>query len=354
MNISNRFCEQMFPLARNGLFPWMATLVVLLAMSSAASGAVVDSGGFENPFYITGDLEGQQGWQEVFSGPGSGNGTAVVQTFVKESGNQAVAATRAPNVDNRWAISVIPFVPLPQRIIQIDWDMYVTEADSNFSWGPFMGVEAYDDDTSTSGIGLLGSLGVDASTTDVLYQIEDTGALTETGFTVDYEQWYHFQIRLNFDTDNYAAFFDGDLVASTGFVDRGFGLDSFTDADISVLAANSDGDSQAAVATAYFDNFEVNSVNAADFDGDGDVDGADFLAWQRGYGIAAGTALPADGDANGDLNVDGLDLAIWRAQFGFVTSSTIVATSAPEPTSFALFVLGGLLALGSGRRRSKN
>jgi len=54
----------------------------------------------------------------------------------------------------------------------------------------------------------------------------------------------------------------------------------------------------------------------ADFDGDSDVDGADFLAWQRGFGTAAPNATPADGDADGDLDVDGDDLTVWESQFG--------------------------------------
>jgi hypothetical protein len=40
---------------------------------------------------------------------------------------------------------------------------------------------------------------------------------------------------------------------------------------------------------------------SADFDGDGDVDGADFLEWQRGDGVVA---------------VDALDLELWRSDFG--------------------------------------
>jgi hypothetical protein len=51
----------------------------------------------------------------------------------------------------------------------------------------------------------------------------------------------------------------------------------------------------------------------ADFDDDNDVDGFDFLTWQRG--LAAGTSH-AEGDANGDGTVDSDDLAIWEDQYG--------------------------------------
>ena len=54
----------------------------------------------------------------------------------------------------------------------------------------------------------------------------------------------------------------------------------------------------------------------ADFNSDGDVDGQDFLAWQRGYGIQAPNAAKANGDADNDRDVDGDDLGIWKGQFG--------------------------------------
>ena len=63
----------------------------------------------------------------------------------------------------------------------------------------------------------------------------------------------------------------------------------------------------------------------ADFDGDGDIDGRDFLAWQRGYGIQAPNATKADGDADNDLDVDGDDLAVWQDQYG--TPAPLVAQS---------------------------
>jgi hypothetical protein len=53
----------------------------------------------------------------------------------------------------------------------------------------------------------------------------------------------------------------------------------------------------------------------ADFDNDHDVDGRDFLIWQRNYGMTE-NATRQNGDANGDGRVDGQDLAIWRAGFG--------------------------------------
>jgi hypothetical protein len=59
----------------------------------------------------------------------------------------------------------------------------------------------------------------------------------------------------------------------------------------------------------------VAAVTSADFDVDGDIDGADFLAWQRGLG-STGNASVADGDADGDLDVDASDLGHWKIQFG--------------------------------------
>jgi fibronectin-binding autotransporter adhesin len=60
-----------------------------------------------------------------------------------------------------------------------------------------------------------------------------------------------------------------------------------------------------------------------DFDGDGRVDGADFLTWQRGD-----SPLPNSPD----------DLATWRANLG-LGATTPATTAIPEPGTFALFGL---------------
>ncbi len=73
---------------------------------------------------------------------------------------------------------------------------------------------------------------------------------------------------------------------------------------------------------------------SADFDQNQSVDGADFLAWQRGLGIQ-GTALHADGDANGDRRVSAADLAEWREQFDSAASFATV----PEPTTVCLLAI---------------
>src|SRR5690606_17154808 len=78
----------------------------------------------------------------------------------------------------------------------------------------------------------------------------------------------------------------------------------------------------------------------ADFDDDQDVDGADFLIWQRGFG---GAGSNGTGDANGDSQVNAQDLAIWKAAFGGAAVSAV-----PEPTGAAL---GGLALLGLARLR---
>jgi len=62
------------------------------------------------------------------------------------------------------------------------------------------------------------------------------------------------------------------------------------------------------------------STPSADFDHDGDVDGNDFLVWQRGFGA----------------EFDATDLANWRSQFGSITATAAVG-AVPEPASLVLF-----------------
>ena len=80
---------------------------------------------------------------------------------------------------------------------------------------------------------------------------------------------------------------------------------------------------------------------------DGDVDGSDFLTWQRNFGFGSGQyATRQHGDANGDRTVDSADLAIWQANYGAGTDPLIGAAAAvPEPSSALLLILGGLATL---------
>jgi hypothetical protein len=80
------------------------------------------------------------------------------------------------------------------------------------------------------------------------------------------------------------------------------------------------------------------SAPNGDFDDDGQVDGRDFLAWQRGAGTVDATL--EQGDANGDGQVDGGDLTIWQNQFGGVATLTEASSSASlSPSTMGLIAL---------------
>jgi hypothetical protein len=81
--------------------------------------------------------------------------------------------------------------------------------------------------------------------------------------------------------------------------------------------------------------FTVSANDDADFDNDNDVDGNDFLIWQRGVGVGASNAT---GDANASGTVDGADLTVWRSQFD--SAAVGAAAAVPEPGSLLLASLG--------------
>jgi hypothetical protein len=92
--------------------------------------------------------------------------------------------------------------------------------------------------------------------------------------------------------------------------------------------------------------------SSADFDEDGDKDGRDFLAWQRGFGtdVGDGNVAPlASGNANGDQFVDSADLAVWQTQYGTGESPLSSAVVVPEPTSLLLAAIASFV--GGFRRR---
>jgi pectate lyase len=90
-------------------------------------------------------------------------------------------------------------------------------------------------------------------------------------------------------------------------------------------------------------------IEDADFDGDGDVDGRDFLIWQRGFGLT-GQENKSFGDANGDGDVNANDLAIWQTQYAQPGELTASQTAVPEPTCLIILSTLGILALSRRNR----
>ncbi len=72
-------------------------------------------------------------------------------------------------------------------------------------------------------------------------------------------------------------------------------------------------------------SFPLVFVNGPDFDNDGDVDGSDFLSWQRGSGTTS-NATSSQGDANTDGAVDGDDLAIMLQDYGQGSPALVIST----------------------------
>jgi autotransporter-associated beta strand protein len=83
----------------------------------------------------------------------------------------------------------------------------------------------------------------------------------------------------------------------------------------------------------------VSSAQPGDFDSDGDVDGADFVAWQTNFPTAGGATL-AQGDADGDGDVDGADFVVWQTNFPFTPGPGV--SPVPEPAGVVLACLAAV------------
>ncbi|WP_197530439.1 sulfatase family protein [Bythopirellula polymerisocia] len=336
--LGNQFTSYNLPVLPNNLL-WDTTQLLSYGTLSVTTSDVLNTVGFAN--YFEGSLTGQA-QSVVQTGPppntiprnwtsaGNGVSTAMVASTVGVDSSRGVEVQRGANSDDRWAVPVggLGF-PANGHII-IEWDMKVLGTGATSGFGPFFGVDTYDD---TNGPKVLGALGVDATTGDVLYQLEGTGILAETGATVSFNQWNHFRIRLDFQADTYGVFVNGQQLGTTqAFVD---GVsDTFTDAALAALAASFDAASQSRTGTAYFDNFVIRDILPGDFDEDGDVDGHDFLVWQR---------------VNSFNPLSSQNLALWKANYGTATlaSSLLVV---PEPTVGGLLGCLALTALARRRR----
>jgi hypothetical protein len=90
-----------------------------------------------------------------------------------------------------------------------------------------------------------------------------------------------------------------------------------------------------------------------DYNGDFNVDVADYVGWRKTLNQAAAPFDSADGNGNG--TIDANDYAFWRERFGnnpdgFAAASGLEGATVPEPASVALF-LSGLVFL---RRRRQH
>lgn len=119
------------------------------------------------------------------------------------------------------------------------------------------------------------------------------------------------------------------LTASDAFFDNWFGWAVAFSGNLALVGAPYKDDAGFWSGSAYI--FEL--PLPGDFDGDGDVDGRDFLAWQRGE------------STRGPL--DAQDLADWQVNYNLGSLTTI--TAVPEPTSAVSLAIA--LALGLCRRR---
>lgn len=94
-------------------------------------------------------------------------------------------------------------------------------------------------------------------------------------------------------------------------------------------------------ASSYLTGYAA-TAGPADFDYNGVVDGADFLTWQRNFGLT-GQVNNGFGDANNDGVVSGRDLAAWRTAASTTASAP---ASVPEPAGWGAMLLASTALAG--------
>ena len=97
--------------------------------------------------------------------------------------------------------------------------------------------------------------------------------------------------------------------------------------------------------------FVYGPYHPGDANGDGHVDGLDYLTWAAFFGDDPAEYFPGaprNGDLNGDDKVDGLDYLLWAGNFGMGPND---AVAVPEPATAVPMWIGAVFLRGVRRRR---
>lgn len=158
---------------------------------------------------------------------------------------------------------------------------------------------------------------------------------------LNYGQWANFAVRFDRTNHELEVFVNETSLGVLDMATFAGGIyDNWSNAAVSV-GGWTFGESN----VFWTDNFQVGLPQTqGDFDGDGDVDGADFVVWQTNFPTTTGAAS-GQGDADGDSDVDGADFAIWQASFPSGASSP-GTSPVPEPPAVLLMSLAGAMLLG--------
>ena len=229
-------------------------LAVVAGVGHAASASIVySSNGFENPPYTAGNLAGQDAWVQSGGAAnsaivGSGTGTSSSQgVTVSYSGTSATA-------DARYFPGTTSVTPtLTNNVVNVDWDTNVPQATGAQPFGPFFGIEVYD-----AGNNRLAGVGMDAKTGELLFEnpaASPPDALTPFGGDphATFGAYHHYSLSMNYTTQTASLTVDGVTAGSFAFQTAS---STFSDADISALAAQNDSETGSAV----FDNYVVTLV----------------------------------------------------------------------------------------------
>lgn len=119
-------------------------------------------------------------------------------------------------------------------------------------------------------------------------------------------------------------------------LDDEFAYEPFTSLRFGVPSGQGGGVTHGVIDNVLLELVDIPTGTPGDFDGDGDVDGIDFLEWQRG---------------NSPNPLSSGDLADWQSNYGAGAVATLAAV--PEPVGLTLMLLGGLV-LGLRRSPTKN
>ena len=255
-----------------GLSATLIAVFVAAEARSATVGTIFGTyGGFEAPnstvFLGSGQLEGQNGtvanastttqWKRSI---GANLATIKVQNTMVQSGSQAVQFTTPQAISNdRIGLHDVGWPSTGLRYICIDWDMKLGAKTTSGGFGPYFGVEAYDDNGVA--VSRTTSLGADAESGFVVYQ-NGVGQPVSAGNAPLVAGWHHFSMILDYAVGSHLTdlYVDGGFIATVPFIDDPGGntLNSFTDAPMFALSLGPAGSPEASQAgTAYFDNYIV-------------------------------------------------------------------------------------------------